>query len=226
MRRLFLIAIILSGCAQPTSPREPAFSDLVRQVRLQESTEIITTDEPIGDEELALLAGLAGLKHLAIENFQGTAQGLKVLVELPDLQRLQLRGGKVQDDVLAVLASCEGLKNLNLPDARSGNAGLAELKSLSVLELLRFHSPNVTDEGMAEIAAIKSLRFLHLIRVPITDQGLRHLEAMTQLESFYVDDADVTDEGIERLLKAIPGLHLHVNQQHSDRDPSKGTHPH
>lgn len=49
---------------------------------------------------------------------------------------------------------------------------------------------------------------------------------MKQLESFYIDDALVTDDGIAQLLEAIPRLHLHINQQHSDRDPSKGTHPH
>ena len=79
---------------------------------------------------------------------------------------------------------------------------------------------------MMQIAEMKSIRFLHLIGVRVTDQGLTHLESMKQLESFYIDDAMVTDEGIAHLLKAIPRLHLHINQQHSDRDPSKGTHPH
>jgi hypothetical protein len=65
-----------------------------------------------------------------------------------------------------------------------------------------------------------------LIGVPITDQGLTHLDSMQQLESLYIDDALVTDEGLERLFRVRPGLHLHINQQHSDRDPNKGTHPH
>lgn len=71
---------------------------------------------------------------------------------------------------------------------------------------------------------MKSVRFLHLIGVPITDEGLRVLETMTQLESFYIDDGLVTDGGIERLWKAIPALHIHINQEHSDRDPNRHSH--
>ena len=39
-------------------------------------------------------------------------------------------------------------------------------------------------------------------------------------------EAYITDQGIEQLLKAKPRLHLHITQQHSDREPSHGTHPH
>jgi len=224
-----LLAIsVLCGCGEPPAPAPsvPTFRDLIERVRRGEATEIVTASEAIGDKELALLTGLPALKHLDIENFRGTPQGLQPLTELPDLQRLQIRGGDVGDDAMAVIASCVSLKNLNLPNAQFSDAGLAILKTLPRLELLRFHSPHVTDDGLAQIAEMKSLRFLHLIGVPVTDQGLTHLESMKQLESFYIDDALVTDDGIAQLLEAIPRLHLHINQQHSDRDPSKGTHPH
>ena len=220
-------AAALTGCdSQPPSPSEPTFRELVEQVRRGEATEIIVADESIGDEELALLGDLPGLKHLAVENFQGTTVGLETIARLPNLERLQVRGGDLGDEAMAVIGGCAKLKNLNLPAGRFSDAGLAALKSLPQLELLRFHTPNVTDDGLAHVAEIKSLRFLHLIGVPVTDQGLAHLESMTQLESFYIDDAPVTDEGLERLLKALSRLHLHIDQQHSDRDPNKGTQPH
>ncbi|MBI2479095.1 MAG: hypothetical protein HYV60_10820 [Planctomycetia bacterium] len=223
---LLAISVILGGCGAPPAPSEPTFRELLEQVRRGEATEIITATEPITDEQLALLVDLPTLKHLALDNFQGTPEGLRLITALPSLQRLQLRGGEIGDDTMAVIAGCVSLKNLNLPDAQFTDVGLAALKTLPQLELLRFHSPHVSDEGLAQIAGMKRLRFLHLIGVPVTDQGLTHLESMKQLESFYIDDAFVTDEGLERLLKALPTLHLHINQQHSDRDPSKGTHPH
>ncbi|MEO8495206.1 MAG: hypothetical protein ABI614_09060 [Planctomycetota bacterium] len=226
---LALLAVALSGCGKPPlppAPSKPTFRELIEQVRRGDATEIVVAGEPIGDEELALLDDLAKLRHVAIENFRGTTAGLRSLAKLPNLERLQLRGGDLGDEALAVIAGCANLKNLNLPDAQFSDAGLAELKSLARLELLRFHTPNVTDDGLAQIAEMKRLRFLHLIEVPVTNQGLAKLESMQQLESFYIDDASVTDDGLERLLKALPGLHLHINQQHSDRDPSKDTHPH
>lgn len=223
---LVCFAAPLTGCHSPPPPSEPTFRELVEQVRRGEAAEIVVADEPIGDEALALLGDLPGLKHLAIENFHGTPAGLKSIARLPNLERLQLRGGDLGDEAMAVIAGCAKLRNLNLPAAGFSDEGLASLQSLPHLVLFRFHATNVTDEGLMRIAEMKNLRFLHLIGVPVTDQGLAHLESMTQLESFYIDDASVTDEGLEQLLKALPGLHLHINQQHSDRDPNKGTHPH
>ena len=227
---LILFAVLAAGCNSPQPPsqpivREPTYRELVEQVRDGSTTEIVT-QEAIGDDELALLDGLEGLHHLAIENYTGTTTGLSYLARLANLERLQLRGGELGDEAMGSIAACKQLKNLNLPAAQFSDVGLAALASLPHLELLRFHSPAVTDDGMLQIARMPNLRFLHLIRVPITDAGLAHLETMEQLESFYVDDAEVSDDGIERLLKARPGLHLHIDQNHSDRDPSKGTHPH
>ena len=221
-----LLAVLASGCDSKPSPSEPTYRELIEQVRRGQATEIVVAGELIGDKELALLVDASTIKHLAIDNYQGTTAGLETIAQLPNLERLQLRGGALGDDAMAVIARNANLKNLNLPDARFSDVGLAELKSLARLELLRFHTPNVTDSGLTQIAEMESLRFLHLIGVPITDDGLARLESMQQLESFYIDDAAVTDEGLERLLTALPGLHLHINQQHSDRDPNKGTHPH
>ena len=79
---------------------------------------------------------------------------------------------------------------------------------------------------MEHVAAMTNLRFLHLIGVPVTDRGLASLGRASQLESLYLDDTQVTDDGIEPLLKALPELHLHINQQHSDRDPNRDSHAH
>ena len=140
----------------------------------------VATFESIADEQLALLADLPGLRHLAIDAFQGTAVGLENLARVPNIERLQLRGGVIDDDAMAAIAECSNLKNLNLPDASFSDVGLAQLKSLPRLELLRFHTPQVTDEGLTHVAQMENLRFLHLIGVPITDDGLAHLESMQQ----------------------------------------------
>jgi hypothetical protein len=92
------------------------------------------------------------------------------------------------------------------------------------LEQLRFGSPRVSDNGMQHLARLEQLRFLHLIGVPITDQGLDQLHGLKRLESLYLDDTRVTDAGVIRLLAALPAVHLHLDQQHHDRDPQKHDH--
>ena len=79
---------------------------------------------------------------------------------------------------------------------------------------------------MVYLAEMPSLRFLHLIDVPVTDQGLAQLESLSGLESLYLDDVPVTDDGVEHLLKALPAVHLHINQAHHDRDPRRADHTH
>ncbi len=67
---------------------------------------------------------------------------------------------------------------------------------------------------------------MHIINSPITDRGLKHFEGLVDLESLYLDGTNVTDDGIAWLLKSLPDLHVHINQQHADFDPRKGNHEH
>ncbi len=79
---------------------------------------------------------------------------------------------------------------------------------------------------MERIAGLSKLRFLHLIDVPITDAGLAKLASMKNLESLYLDRVDnVTDQGLEKLLKALPAVHFHRDQQHMPGDPNDDHHP-
>jgi hypothetical protein len=77
---------------------------------------------------------------------------------------------------------------------------------------------------MVHVKEMHSLRFLHLIDVPITDDGLAQLEGMTHLESLYVDGAELSDQSLQHLFEALPNLHVHLDQQHHDRDPHKHAH--
>jgi hypothetical protein len=77
---------------------------------------------------------------------------------------------------------------------------------------------------MRTIARWPAIRMLHLIDVPITDQGLAELAKIERLQSLYVDGGEMTDAGWDALFKGRPRLHVHVNQQHLDRDPNKHQH--
>ena len=79
---------------------------------------------------------------------------------------------------------------------------------------------------MHPVARLKQLRFLHLLDVPITDAGLDRLHGLTSLESLYLDRTRVTDEGIGRLLAALPGVHLHIDEHHHPLDAHGRDHSH
>ena len=142
-----------------------------------------------------------------------------------DSVEIRLRNTAVTDEQLSDLTGLDGLRRLNLPNSQITDAGLETISSaVPQLELLRLGSPRITDAGMSEIPRLKQLRFLHLIHVPITDAGLKPLHEMTWLESFYLDGGKVTDEGLSELIKKLPELHFHRDQQHLPDDPHKDGH--
>jgi hypothetical protein len=226
--RLAVIAAAFScasGCEGPTPERmtgsgDPRWTDQIAAVRAGTTDRIQVTREPVGDDQLSLLDA-PGLRELILDSGRVTDAGLAGIARLTDLEHLRIRGGEIGDEGLRHICQLRSLRFLNLPQARLTDAGLSELHRLPHLELLRIGSPLITDAGMAEIAGLRSLRWLHLIDIPITDAGLRRLHDMKQLESLYLDGSRVTDEGFTRLFEAQPGLHVHVNQQHHDRDPER-----
>ena len=124
--------------------------------------------------------------------------------------------------------------HLNLPHADCTSEGIAALAKLKRLRQLRIGSSRLGNEVSREIARIKSLRGIHLIGVGLTDDGLKVLTGIPErpekelglpnLESLYLDDSAVTSAGWEWLFKTHPQLHVHVDQQHHDRDPKAHAH--
>src|SRR5262249_20200414 len=115
----------------------------------------------------------------------------------------------------------KSLRILNVPQGTFSNEALAHLKQLPELVQFRFGSPRVTDAGMKMLGELPGLKQLHLIDVPITDAGLRELAQMKRLESLYIDGGHFSDQALDEFFRQRPDLHIHLNQQHHDRDPHK-----
>jgi hypothetical protein len=208
-------------------PRERVWHRQIEDVRAGRAHAIAVVSAHISDEDLADLDGITGLIKLELHNSDVTAAGVRRLQALPNLRRVALGGRPVGDEEFVALCQIPTLRELVLTQSTVTDRGLAALRDGARLEQLRLSSPFVTDEGVAPMASLKRLRMLHLLDMPlVTDAGLLQLETMTQLESLYLDGMNVSDDGIERLLRRLPELHFHVDQQHHARDPKRGTHSH
>jgi hypothetical protein len=213
----------VSGCQGSSTPTEPTLSHQLDLVRAGKSDLIQVEKQVISDGDLALLADARSLRVLLIDNDESliTAAGLKHIAALPKLVHLRLRGAGIDDAALAEIAKLSTLEILNLPQGEFTDEGLVALKSLPELVQFRFHSPNVTDDGLKTLAQFPALKRLHLIDVPLTDAGLKTLAGMENLESLYIDGGHFSDEALDELFAKRPQLHLHLNQEHHDRDPHK-----
>lgn len=207
----------------PEPPAELSWDEQIAAVRTGQSTKIESSGQ-ITPEQFAMLGeGCDGLVLLRLTAPQITDADLAVLPQLVALRQLVLFA-PVGDAGMESIAACPSLEIVNLPRGVFTDAGLARLKELPLLTLLRFSSPNVTDAGLEHVAELSNLRFLHLLDVPVTDTGLDSVRRIKLLESFYIDGGACTDEGLSCLLKARPGLHLHVNQQHLSGDDAPHQH--
>lgn len=232
---MLLVAALACNCSRPAArqpvPREPSLAAQVELVRSGKLDQIQFETTPLADDDLKQLAGLAPLRSLLIDDPGSviTAAGIGALGELPSLAHLRVRGEGIDDAALVAIARLKGLKVLNLPRGRFTNAGLKALQGLPHLEQFRFHAPQVDDAGMETLAAMPALKRIHLIGVSITEKGLLTLAMMPQLESLYVDDVPLPDEAWSAFFRQREEMgkpvHVHVDEQHHDRDPHAHSHP-
>lgn len=237
---LLLIAVAVIGwkLRSPEPPPEPPtlaplalFQQHLMQIVQGETTQLHTTQFAVDQSMLRLLpigqlqeSESASLDVVLIDQGVVDDEGMAILGQIPDLQHLRLRLSPITDAGLKPLLHQSSLWYLNLPHSELTAEGVRSLQQLPRLRQLRLGSPQLGNDVSAAIAEIRSLRGLHLIGVPITDEGLRLIAGLPHLESLYLDDSAVTDVGWEWLFRNHPELHVHVDQQHHDRDPH--AHPH
>jgi hypothetical protein len=215
-----------AGGGLVADPPEPSLAEQIAAVRRGESTRILAEHEVLGDGDLVALAELPSLVDILLDNAQSrySPRGIAALAALPNLQHVRLRGRDIDDDCLREMARIKRLRILNVPQGAFTDQGLGHLAVMPDLESFRFGSPHVSDDGMKTIARWPAIRMLHLIDVPITDAGLAELAGIERLQSLYIDGGRITDAGWDALFRRRPTLHVHVNQQHLDRDPNKHAH--
>lgn len=232
---LGLVAAVAAGCTKATprqAPvREPSLAAQVELVRAGKLDQIQLESTPVSDGDLQQVAGLTALRSLLLDDPRSviTAAGIAAMGELPGLAHLRVRGEGIDDAAMEAVSRLQGLKVLNVPRGRFSDGGLRALAKLPHLEQLRFHSPHVSDAGMQTLASLPELKRIHLIAVPITEKGLLALATMPQLESLYVDDVPLPDSAWSAFFRHREALgkpvHVHVDEQHHDRDPHAHPHP-
>ena len=211
---------------QPSAPIDAAaaFAEQVEQIASQRRDTLRVTRYAVDDAMLEQLRGLDHLQTVILDRGVITDRGAEVLAELPKLRYLRLRHSPITDRGLRRLAQNDSLWYLNLPQSQCTAEGVAALAEIPKLRQLRIGSDRLGNEVSRAVASIDTLRGIHLIGVPVTDEGVKTIARLPHLESLYLDDSAVTDAGWQWVLENAPQLHVHIDQQHHDRDPQ--AHPH
>ena len=200
---------------------DKSIAERIRAIQAGESFELrLKTKAP--PSLLNQLAHLDGkLLDLLLDGGGIDDQTISLINRLPQLEHLRLRGCRITDEGIRSYASSKlSLRVLNLPHSELTAAGIAELTKLPKLRQLRLGGSRIDDRAVREIAEIQELRSLHLIGPRITSVGLKALAKTPKLASLYIDDCPLPDAAWEDLFRDKPGLHVHIDQMHHDRDPS------
>ena len=144
--------------------------------------------EGLGDEALVYIGQLTSLTHLHLHDGAITAEGLKHLTNLQNLELLILGANRELNDAgMAALANLKSLKDLRISYTQVGDDGLKMLQQLPRLEALWIIHTNVTDKGIGYLSEIKTLKRLYINlwdkNERVTEQALATLkQALPDLE--------------------------------------------
>jgi WD40 repeat protein/beta-lactamase regulating signal transducer with metallopeptidase domain len=102
-------------------------------------------------------------------------------LDFPKLTALSLGSAQVDDEVARQIAQHRELRTLELSFCSIGDNGLKQLATLPELERLDFSSTVATDEGIAHFRTNKSLKHFSLRSSDLTDESLKHLAQIKTL---------------------------------------------
>lgn len=214
---------VLTGCSSENSHWKSQVAAVVQG----DSVEIRCADAPMTDQQLTDLVKLDGkLLDLLVDRGGISDQNVQSIARIRSLEHLRIRESQLSDAALDVLAkgNLRSLRILNLPQSAITARGIEYLRQFPALTQLRLGGPQLTDEAALAIAGLPALKSLHLIGPKLSDEGLRHLATAPHLASLYIDDCPLSDEAWEKVFELKPGLHVHIDQSHHDRDPNAHSH--
>lgn len=177
----------------------------------------------VNDASLKTLKALPTVRSVWIDNCRMTAEGLKPLADLPELETLDLQEVTgLTDDALAAVARLPHLRTLKLRDLPEvTEPGLAKLPPLTKLTSLEFHLPydsnrKVTGVGGGHIAALRGQETLRLPLVKVTDEAMIGLASLPDLRQLELGGYGLTPAGLARLrtLPKLESLKLHARITH------------
>lgn len=189
-------------------------------IRLTEEgqTASVAMDAPVSAAMLGDLQRVPKLVELLIDQGIVDDSGLATICErLPELEHLRIRLSPIGDEGAQQIAKLKQIRMINIPQGKITAAGIQSWSELQSLNHVRLGGKQLNDAAMSELAKIPNLQSLHLIGPSITGEGIAQIAQALKLSSLYLDDCPLGDEAWQKLRKARPDIHVHLDQQHRDR---------
>ncbi|MEZ6055278.1 MAG: hypothetical protein R3C01_01110 [Planctomycetaceae bacterium] len=189
-------------------------------------------DQPLTDDQLALLAKFPEVTHIYLEGEHITDDVMEYVAQLPNLESLGVSTG-VTDHGYAQLVKADSLKTLLLchvtvnDDMLKSFGMLSSLRDLGFMES-RFHSadfghlaglPQLNkiaimdssfEEEVRNLSKLHTLEGLYLINAPFTDDDCANLSDLPRLKELRIHGTQISDAGIRHFANLQSLEHLHL----------------
>ena len=164
----------------------------------------------LDDPAMVNIAKVKGLRELRVDGSAVSANGLRELLQLKNLEVLSVANcSQLRATDLAALAAAPKLRDLDASLLELGEHAGRALATLTSLRVLRLEDTALGDDDVAALGALSKLEELHLAGCfAITDAVEPHLAKMKGLKVLDLGGTKVTFSGVRRLSKALPSCDI------------------
>ena len=180
---------------------------------------ILGSEIPITDDMSQVFDGCERLESFAMDNVAWSSKGFGMFQSMPDLERLELKGGKVDGTGVQQLAGLGKLVALTLSKLEftkpmSGLPGLAGLKHLFL------NGSRLTMSDFKAISTARQLEMLCLDDTKTTDQDIASFRSLMNLGHMSLRNTNVTPVGLMAIARPENELNYinHEGSQISDEE--------
>lgn len=160
----------------------------------------------LSDEAMQYLAGLPQLEWLQVGGGKVTAAGMVRLKGCAALRRLYIHDVDLSKDTLAWIADLR-LEALSLQRTGVDAKALRQLKAAAALTVLNLSENSITDEDMGAVARFTNLEVLALQNTKVTGAGLAQLKEMKRLNVLNLKNCRIMDADVSCFI-SMPNLRI------------------
>ena len=162
---------------------------------------LAVAETPFSAQEIRTLARLPELQDAVFEKKHGIDEWLPGIGQLRHLRTLEIQGD-VSDQAVGSLVGLGALERLFLDSDRLTSNVVPALARLMSLKGLILSHTRIDDKGLRQLAALKGLTGLHLVGNDcISDEGVGFLAALESLETLTLDSNRITSQSVPILAR-------------------------
>lgn len=171
----------------------------------------------INAEGLRYLIDLPNLEVLHLGQTGVNLKMAEALSLLPKVELLDLNGCGVDDRCLPFLAKMKSLRDLCLTNNKITDDGVQHLLPLK-LNTLRLSETDITDAALPTIAKMDSLEVLSLTENQLTDLSIPSILQLKKLRMLQIDRNPISAEAIGELVALNRLVYLNIHECRYDAD--------